>query len=404
MRSLHRRVPLLGPLSAAMAAAAVIVSVLPGSPAALAQEGGRRGEAEAEAALAADIALTAESNGWSIREATTRYESSEAVGRVAARVAREGPESFVGSKVAKDPEDPPTLFIKGIASDRVRAWVEDEDVPIVIKDEQPYSYDELEERQLRVHNALLEAGYDEVATGIGISRAGTIVVGVRETKGLSSRPEDVLRHVPDDLRQSVDLTVHEGSTFSEDLASGGQKTTYTGDNNFCTSGFTVIGPNGPGVVIAQHCYPENRISSSNYVMTFRDGHYGAYGDVGYYTTNTTEIAEFYSATDDRRAVLAVEPIGSLSEGETVCRFGRGSGNRNCSAEIEDVSQACDNLSRMVLMNADVSNPGDSGGPWFHGNRAYGAHHGECGSQSAHDAFSAAARFEAAIDVIVAIYE
>lgn len=357
-----------------------------------------------EDAVAADIASVAAAHGWTLRDARVRHDSAEAVGRVATELARLDPDIFVGSRVSLDPTAPPVLYIKGVETDLVRRLVRAEDVPIDVQDRQPFSFEELEARKNRVHRALMEVGYEEVATSVNISGAGIMPVGVRITQGLPDKEEDVLRLVPEDLRGAVDLTLHEERYFGEDHALGGQKTTYTGDNNFCTSGWTVIGPDDVGVVIADHCRPENRISASDHVMTLQDGHYGAYGDVAWYTTNTTELAEFYADRDEIRWVLAIEPVGSLSENETVCRFGRGSKNRNCSAEIQDVSQACGNLNRMVLMNADVSTGGDSGGPWFYGSRAYGSHHGYCGPQSAHDAFSAVDRFDSAIDVFVPVYE
>lgn len=52
-------------------------------------------------------------------------------------------------------------------------------------------------------------------------------------------------------------------------------------------------------------------------------------------------------------------------GESICQYGRFSNSRNCSLEVQDVSQACTVSGiindRLVLTNGDVGISGDSGG-------------------------------------------
>ena len=66
----------------------------------------------------------------------------------------------------------------------------------------------------------------------------------------------------------------------------------------------------------------------------------------------------------------------------MCFYGRNSNSQDCSLSIEDVSQTCVNNGvandRLVMMNnAGVAVPGDSGGPWFFGTKAYGISKGFC---------------------------
>lgn len=314
----------------------------------------------------------------------------------------------MGSALAKDPEGRPILYIKGPATRFVRDLIEDEDVPIRIVDEQPYSFDELEQRKMRVHNALLEMGFEQVSTGVDIEGGGVIRAGVLRTPGAAWDEEEILGRLPEDLRSSVELIINDSPIHEEDHAFGGQKTTYTGDNTFCTSGWTVydITETGPryGVTDAGHCSIKNRISAANHHMTLRGEHYGSWGDVEWFTTDTNEIPEFFAGPDTRRPVLQVEPRESISVNETICLFGRGSLVKNCTAKVDYVSQACGSLNRMVVMDKDIGQSGDSGGPWFYGNRAYGGHHGPCGTVPNRDAFSAAALFWQALGVEVVVFE
>ncbi len=361
-------------------------------------------------ALEADLRLTAEANGWTIQQARNRYEASRAVARVSTKVAKRYPDVWVGSQVADEPGDPPVLFIKGHASDAVREIVGSEDIKIVIKDEQPYSYDELIERRDRVHDALLRAGYDEVATRVNITGGGIIPAGVRVTKGLTRDRESVLAVVPQGLRSDVRLTIHEESLFGEDHALGGQKMYHTSDPNaYCTSGFTVreAGTQRTGVVGAGHCVPMNRLSSAGHVM-YQQGHrYGSNGDIAWWTTNTTEQARFWSDDDTIRLVGWVAEFPSdVSVGDTVCLWGRGHDwrPRDCSAKIDDKSISCGSLTNMVLMTKDVGIKGDSGGPWFHGGSAFGVHHGRCSDSHPQDAYTPTWNLDNVFDVQVALYD
>ena len=364
-------------------------------------------------ALEADLRLTAETNGWTLQEARTRYEASRAVARVSTKVAKRFPDIWIGSQVADDPGDPPILFLKGPVSDAVREIVDSEDIRIVIKDDQPYSYDELIERRDRVHDALMNAGYDEVATRVNITGGGIIPAGVRVTQGLKSDRESVLAVVPKGLRADVRLTVHEESLFGEDHALGGQKMTQTGDppSRFCTSGFTVIeySTMRTGVIGAGHCVPMNRLSSDDHVM-YQQGHrYGSNGDIAWWTTNTVEEARFYSGANTINLVgWVADPPSEVSVGDTVCLWGRGHAGegeaRDC-VKIADKSISCGGLTNMVLVTKDVGIGGDSGGPWFYGGAAYGVHHGKCSDSHPQDAYTPAWNVDNVFDsVAIALHD
>ncbi|MCH7810101.1 MAG: hypothetical protein IH863_05940 [Chloroflexi bacterium] len=160
-----------------------------------------------EEALAQDLALVAEAMGWTIEEAARHYRAGEIAGRIAGQVAAERPEIFVGGVLAEEPGGAPMLYIKGPADDFVRRLVADAEIDIKIVDNQPFSFEELQERQMQVHRVLQALGFQHAYTMSNITDAGKITAGVTRQPGLPNDPVEILSSLPAELRASVTLTV-----------------------------------------------------------------------------------------------------------------------------------------------------------------------------------------------------
>jgi hypothetical protein len=98
----------------------------------------------------------------------------------------------------------------------------------------------------------------------------------------------------------------------------------------------------------------------------------------------------------------------MTIGESVCQYGRASNSRDCTLEIQDVSQACTNdgvfNDRLVMMNGATSVRGDSGGPWSFGVTAYGSQKGQCQPNFPNrDTWTAADLYDIGLDVRVITY-
>ncbi len=154
-----------------------------------------------------DIRLTARQSRWTVHQAQTRYCSSEAVRRVSAAIGAELPEILVSGVVSDDPMGEPSIWIKGVAPERVRELVDAEAVPIRIVEGQPYSFAELKARSQRVADALTGQGYGGVMVGTEVTGAGIIPSSVIATPGLPDDPAAILETLPADLRPFVVLTV-----------------------------------------------------------------------------------------------------------------------------------------------------------------------------------------------------
>ncbi len=162
-----------------------------------------------EQAMAQDLALVAEGKGWTYDEATAQHLTAEEVGAIAEVVARERPDIFVGSALSETPGGAPTLYIKGPADEFIANLVAASEIEIVVADNQPYSFEELEARKRTVHQALVDMGFRYVATSVNITGGGVIPAGVTLEPGLAQQAADIVAALPAELRNDVELTVYE---------------------------------------------------------------------------------------------------------------------------------------------------------------------------------------------------
>jgi hypothetical protein len=123
---------------------------------------------------------------------------------------------FVGSALSPEPGGAPALYIKGPADDFVRGLVAEAEIDIKIVDNQPFSFDELEERKLRVHRALEAQGFQNVSTGFSVTGGGQITAGVTRQSGLPDDAAEILSGLPASLRASVTLTVSDAPIVVDD--------------------------------------------------------------------------------------------------------------------------------------------------------------------------------------------
>ena len=360
-------------------------------------------------ALAHDLALVAEAKGWTLAEAAADHLAADRIGEVAEAVARERPDIYVGAALAEEPGGAPRLYVKGPADAYVLDLVAASDIEIVVADNQPFSFDELEARKLRVHRALEAAGFRYIAPSVNVTGRGVVPAGVTVERGLPRRVADIVPLLPAGLRGSVQLTVHDQPNVHDEAAFGGMWVRDDGVNE-CTSGWSVrnLNTGALGVSTAGHCAGINQINHPGHGvhnLNFQSQHRGQWGDVEWHTSPQPEPDDFYADAATIRDVAAVEARGNITVGESVCQYGRSSNDRDCSLDVQDVSQACTNSgvfnNRLVLMNGDTAIGGDSGGGWSFGNTAYGGHKGNCNPDFPNrDAWSVAALFDEAIGVRV----
>ena len=153
----------------------------------------------------------------------------------------------------------------------------------------------------------------------------------------------------------------------------------------CTSGWSVNGPNGDGIITAGHCTSLDQFEEegvSLYGITWRSEVFNASGDVEYHTTSHVEYDDFYaqSGAANIRDVTGIKTTNTMV-GSAVCFYGRASNVRTCNHEVEavDVNVVVDGtpVGDQARASNDSAIGGDSGGGWSVGNTAWGV-------QSSHD--------------------
>jgi streptogrisin C len=148
------------------------------------------------------------------------------------------------------------------------------------------------------------------------------------------------------------------------------------DLSGCTSGFTVQYWDGWfGVATAGHC--GNTQSDDGYNLPYQAGHEGDYGDFQWHHRNIliNTYDDFYAGNAttwevDRREVSGV---GAPVVGQSLCKNGY-AGFEDCTYVIQlNVCHVW--LCNLVEMDHRTTVGGDSGGPFYWGNTAYGLMYG-----------------------------
>ncbi|MDD9942460.1 MAG: hypothetical protein OXU20_15585, partial [Myxococcales bacterium] len=346
-------------------------------------------------ALERDLQRLAKSRGWTIEETRQRHAETKALNRVLARVAEDHPDIYVGGIAPASPGDDPVLLVKGKAGGDVHDLVAHEPATkIVVKDQQPFSLAELQDRQRRLHDSLTAMGYRNVASLADIERGGEIRANVGFENGMPSTHAEILPKLPESLREATAVSFMEPKAFRNEATWGGNILNGTANPHplgRCTSGFTVrFGPWTRGFLTAGHCVwtwgvdhvatESGEIFDAPWVFGYL--HIGGYGDWAVHQASTTHESQFRASPTEIRSVWDVED-GPIANNTTVSFYSRQEFDV-FDVDVESGSFLCEidgypTVNRLTLMDntEDISSGGDSGAAWFVGSTAYGVHKGRC---------------------------
>jgi hypothetical protein len=140
-----------------------------------------------------------------------------------------------------------------------------------------------------------------------------------------------------------------------------------------------------GFLTAAHCGNTQSYFGYNgqsYATTFKAELNTARKDMQWHSTASGEFAEFYAnSTTARRQVTSATGWADQAEGSVACHRGQTTGY-SCGTITDKTFQTstcngnnpCEFTWVRVEGGALACSGGDSGGPWFLGNSAYGIHH------------------------------
>ncbi len=238
---------------------------------------------------------------------------------------------------------------------------------------------ELWVRQDEVRAKLIGRGVSEFIVSFEFESGRLhVVIGDQTSEGVQVGPLE--------LGTDVDLSVAPGS-LSRDQATvyGGARLEKAGSNLLgCTSAFKVKKGSTTGFLIAGHCFyspdvgftHENQSGHAEYsAVRHYPVHYNStYGDFRWYSTSQTESDDFYYKPGFRRDLSSVG--GIPVRGQSLWRYGHKTG-RQLNSVLYPRIVSGDGL-WWVVMSKDTAQGGDSGGPYYWGNKGYGVHKGGIG--------------------------
>lgn len=161
-----------------------------------------------------------------------------------------------------------------------------------------------------------------------------------------------------------------GGTWLVDVPSG---------QGACTSAFVTKSTSSTdlGVLTAGHCPTNLKYylphTGEAYVMNYRNHTFGSGGDVMFLRSSLMMDPWFHVSNTAGRPVNSVV---NPDKGDTVCQYGRATGSASCGKlSDKNVTITTDRgtVGRQGIITGVTGRPGDSGGPVYYANTAYGVH-------------------------------
>jgi hypothetical protein len=196
-----------------------------------------------------------------------------------------------------------------------------------------------------------------------VSRAN----GARLADGSIISVQSIWSRLPSQLAEAnVDVQVADGPVAQATTTYGGTEA-RVGTSFICTNGFTVSSGIADGIATAGHCGSglnsyRDWVTGITHTMTFQAMHHdGPWGDFEWFTTNGTEVDDFYTQGGSRRDVTGVKV--TMNQGDGLSWYGRSTQTDwSSSVQYPDVdTSGPKNLA--CLYDYHVVG-GDSGGPVY----------------------------------------
>lgn len=356
------------------------------------------------AATTADVAIIAETFGWTPADTRRHMQHQEAFGALVDETQARFPTTFAGAEHAEIPDGRSWIRFKGEVPAAARTLTSASGLDVGLAGGGKFSATELTDRAVAVVRLLADAGHRPV--NAEVTPAGTINVAANAPR----QPGAVL---PPALSEGVTLRFIEQPVAGDLHGYGGAPARNRSTGSVCTTGFSVEHrvTAETGITTAAHCDGMNQYTqpwSTVYDIDFpfRDQHIGGLGEVEWHATvDHSDLAEYYAdnSPSERREVNSVESGTAINN--LYCLYSRIGGTRVCDRVTSTSVVLFTTGLSWTLIGMDDKNaqPGDSGGPWSYQTEAVGTVVGWYWTLSGnHDAWSPAWLFDSALDVDVLV--
>ncbi len=328
---------------------------------------------EVENGLQRDAEAYANDFGVSIEEAIERLELQPVIGQLRAELVASEPDYFAGLWIQHMPEFQVVVRFTEDADNRINPYLETFESlrPVVETQSAELALSSLRDIQASIYTTVLELDLP-VETGIDIQN-GIVELYATERAHIDFLTQALVLPIPDYVKT---VLVPELSTPEADIY-GGLKITESGSTAYCTSGFAVedIVYGKRGVLTSGHC--PNNMTYAGQSLPYEGGTDSGIYDVQWHSAPNFTVRNLIRTTSSgsTRAITDVESTPLQSVGDYVCKYGVKT-HYTCGSII-DTSYNYNGVSSFIRVSSssgtDLSDNGDSGGPWFNSHTAYGVH-------------------------------
>lgn len=249
----------------------------------------------------------------------------------------------------------------------------------------PVSLEELKEAQAEV--ALLIKDFQaEIHHDINLAE-NRVEIYVADPGALTSYLEATDVVLPDNVQViEREIIARETSDIH-----GGLRFDSTGFTSYSTSGFSVMNEDTGVIGVTTAGHSPNVKDYLNVDLPWVDEEDQGPYDIQWHLPAIYTVRNWMHNGTNNWLVIDIRPYNDQMNGETVCKYGKTT--EYACGEI-DTKDYLGLYIRVTSSTDDLSEPGDSGGPWFFGNTAYGSMVGDI--EPGNDAYYMAINF---VDVL-----
>lgn len=361
-----------------------------------------------------DLAVIAQEDSVPLIEANESLSWQNEVAVAATGIEDAYPASYAGAEITSTTPPQVQVRFKSTVPDDVMSFFASVpgSVVITLVGDEKLSQSEVGLLVQEAHQTALSAGEFSTMASEFDSISEMVFISATPSQESKATLSELTAAVESKLRSSrlpnANVRINEGPSATDDSRYGGGWLENSSSNGTlaCTAGFNVTNSSGSqtGIATAGHCSNslthENVSGNAEYPIAFKDDYVGTYGDFQWGTTTDSEPDDFYYNTGVRRDVSS---IASPLVNQRLCLFGQKT-KAHC-AEVEN-NNICSTTSagtacNLTRMKNDLAEGGDSGGPWYYGNTAYGFHKGSVSTAlGTRDVFSKATLIDEAMNVYI----
>lgn len=309
-----------------------------------------------EEAAWADAQLIAKANGYRTSDALRFVEDSRVFAEVTFQMSEKHRDSFATAVYSEDPGDPALIRFSGGVPKGVAEQVRDLGFEVKLDGSAKYSAVEMQGQMTKVHDSLLDAGFDQVVVAANTDQT---LEATAYAKGEAKPPR---------LPRSVKVTVSKEPIAEDHHSRGGGNILNSTNGRICTSGFSVEKNGVHGISTSGHCTTMDKFQEPDtgilYETDNEDSHYGFWGDFQWQSSPThIDPAEYFARTNEIRDVNTIS--NWLPVNTPTCSFGQTTQVRNCDEVYNNSLTATFSGPTHYFLMANDNNfsaPGDSGGP------------------------------------------